>query len=75
MDDIYDVILDDIENLKEDLQRYKKDKYVYKSGTTCPNCGDIKCPTSDSRYINNFQRRRRTCNNCGARWNTIEVRI
>ena len=70
---MFDVVMDDIENLIEDVKRYKKSRGEYRSGTTCPKCRRQRCGTIDSRYINGFQQRRRECENCGYRWNTIEI--
>lgn len=73
--DLYNIILDELDNLKEDFKKYKKDINTYKPGTTCPECGKIKCQVINSRYSDGFQQRRRRCENCGRTWNTIEIRI
>ena len=73
--DLYGVILDELDNVKEDIKKFAKDKNTYKPGTTCPRCGKIQCGTADSRYVDGFQQRRRKCENCGHKWNTIEIRV
>lgn len=75
MDDMYRIILDDIENLKEDINRYRKDRTGFNSGIRCHHCGSINSNNVDSRLIDGYRQRRKKCSDCGKRWSTIEVRI
>lgn len=68
----YDVILDDIENLKEDLQRYSKSRGSYISGIYCPSCNG-ESNAIDTRIDRGYRKRRRVCKRCGNKWNTVEV--
>lgn len=44
------------------------------SGERCPICGrDENSVVTDSRVKEFGRRRRRTCNNCGHRWWTVEI--
>ena len=70
---MFDVLMDDVANLTEDIKRYKNQKSIYQSGTTCPKCQCRDNSVVDSRYINGFQQRRRECISCKYRWNTIEI--
>lgn len=40
---------------------------------TCPKCGSENNRIVDSRQRDNTTMRRRWCNNCGLRFNTLEV--
>lgn len=42
-------------------------------GTCCPNCGSRNNSVIDSRPSYQSTRRRRNCDQCGARWTTFEV--
>lgn len=75
MGDIYDVILDDIENLKDDTLKYRKSKTEFQSEIRCPHCGSINSNNVDSRLIDGHRQRWKRCNDFGKRWSTIEVRI
>lgn len=39
----------------------------------CPNCGSYQVRTVDSRSYDTQVRRRRECNDCKVRFNTIEI--
>lgn len=45
------------------------------SQMACPNCQDKDNKTKDTREhpVYNWIKRRRECNSCGHRWNTLEV--
>lgn len=42
-------------------------------GITCPACRYSECGVIDSRPSDGFIRRRRKCDSCGCRFNTVEV--
>lgn len=44
-----------------------------KRGDACPECGSENQHTVDSRIIKGQRVRRRMCEDCGCRWNTIEI--
>lgn len=41
----------------------------------CPKCKSNETIIVDSRAYENTTRRRRSCNECGERWSTIEVLV
>lgn len=49
----------------------------YAEGCQCPSCGSTDSAVIDIRYRPSLKRvvRRRCCEACGCRWNTVEVRI
>lgn len=49
----------------------------YAEGGQCPSCGSADSAVIDIRYRPSLKRevRRRRCKACGARWNTVEIRI
>lgn len=49
----------------------------YAEGCQCPSCGRTNSEVIDIRYRASLKRevRRRRCKACGARWNTVEIRI
>lgn len=49
----------------------------YAEGEQCPSCGSTESKVIDIRFRPSLKRvvRRRQCKVCGARWNTVEIRI
>lgn len=49
----------------------------YSEGCQCPFCGRAESKVIDIRFRPSLKRvvRRRQCKVCGARWNTVEIRI
>lgn len=43
------------------------------SQSACPVCQKFGVLVSDSRLVDGYRRRRRTCLSCGHRWSTVEV--
>lgn len=39
----------------------------------CPECGSGNWRVIDTRVTQGGRRRRKACNDCGARWTTIEI--
>ena len=51
---------------------FKFDKNIIR-GDICPNCNSEDVTAIDSRVIKMQRVRRRMCNSCNCRWNTIET--
>lgn len=76
--EFYSIILEDMQRLKDDTKAFiveiesRENKSI--SGIICPKCKSKNNNVIDSRiHKDTYQKRRRQCNNCGKRWDSIEI--